>query len=77
MITQVLDTAVFSGAAGIAGATIWSSVSPQWHRIVRLASGRPEQGFTPLTALVCAERRIAVRRWAATSRPGADWREAA
>ena len=77
MITQILGTAVFSGAAGAAGVTIWSSVAPQWRRIVRLAAGHPEQSFAPLSQLVRAERRIAVRRPVTVLRPMAEWREAA
>ena len=77
MVMQVLASLAFSVAAAVAGGTIYASVAPQWRRIVRLASGQPETAFTPLSQLVQAERRIAVRRWSATSRPVADWRAAA
>ena len=66
---QVLSTLVFSGAAVAAGGTVWSSVAPQWRRIVRLASGHAEASFAPLSQLVRAEQRIAVRRRSAGSRP--------
>ena len=77
MVMQVVASLAFSGAAAVAGGTIYTSVAPQWWRILRLASGRPETAFAPLTQLVQAERRIAVRRWSATSRPASDWRAAA
>ena len=77
MMMQVLGSVVFSGAAAAAGATMWSSVSPQWRRIVRLAAGIPDAPYAPLSQLVLAERRIAVRRWSASTRPLPAWREAA
>ena len=51
---QVVSTLIFSGAAIAAGGTIWSSMAPQWERIVRLASGRPDVSFAPLSQLVRA-----------------------
>ena len=77
MVMQVLASLAFSGAAAVAGGTIYSSVAPQWRRILRLASGKPDAAFAPLTQLVQAERRIAVNRWSSTSRPAVDWRAAA
>ena len=74
---QMLAGLAFSGAAAMAGATIYSSVAPQWRRILRLAAGYPETAFAPLTRLVEAERRIAVRRSLVVAWPVADWREAA
>jgi hypothetical protein len=75
---QAVTTLVFAGAAATSGVTIWAMVAPQWRRIARLATGRLEQDFAPLAELVEAERRIAVRRWSAASRPVAPWlREAA
>ena len=77
----VLDTLAFSAAAIVAGATVASSVAPQWRRILRLAAGIQDEQFAPLTQLVVAERRIAVRRWAAAGQPSSAmtqrWREAA
>lgn len=70
---QAVTTLVFSGAAAASGATIWAMVAPQWQRIARLATGRVEEDYAPLAELVRAERRIAVRRWAASSRPSASW----
>ncbi len=77
MITQLVGTVVFSGAAGLAGSTIWSSVAPQWQRIARLAVGIPEVSYAPLSQLVQAERRIAVRRWSSPVRLPLAWREVA
>ena len=68
MIMQLVGTMVFSGAAGVAGSTIWSSVAPQWQRIARLAVGIPDASYAPLSQLVQAERRIAVRRWSSPMR---------
>lgn len=77
MVMQVLASLAFSGAAAAAGATIYTSVAPQWRRILSLAAGNPEVSFAPLTQLVQAERRIAVRRWSTASRPALDWRAVA
>ena len=74
---QVLAGLTFSGAAAVAGGTIYGSVAPQWRRILRLAGGQTEAVFAPLSQLALAERRIAVRRWSAASRPLLDCRAAA
>jgi hypothetical protein len=63
----VIGTAVFVGAMLMALAAMWVTVAPQWRRVVGLAMGRMEQPFHPLEQLARAERRIAVRRWAAQS----------
>ena len=60
---------VFSGAMAASVAVIALTVAPQWHRIVRLATGHVEQPFSPLGHLRIAERRIAVRRWASDPIP--------
>ena len=60
---------VFAGAMAFAGAVMWLSIAPQWRRIARLASGQVEHAFHPLEQLARAERRIAVRRWAASPMP--------
>ena len=65
----VLGIMVFSGAFGTASVAIASTVAPQWRRILRLAAGYPETAFAPLSSLVHAERRIAVRRWASAPIP--------
>lgn len=60
---------VFAGAMAMAGAVMWASVAPQWRRIACLAAGHVEMPFHPLEQLARAERRIAVRRWAASPMP--------
>lgn len=65
----VIGMMVFSGAFAVAIVVMAATVAPQWRRIVRLASGHRETAFTPLSALVVAERRIAVRRWASAPIP--------
>jgi hypothetical protein len=63
----VVSVLVFTGALVAALTTIAMMVAPQWRRILHLATGHVEPAFTPLATLVVAERRIAVRRWAAGS----------
>ncbi|WP_294310728.1 hypothetical protein [uncultured Sphingomonas sp.] len=63
----VVSVLVFTGALVAALTTIAMMVAPQWRRILHLATGHIEPAFTPLATLVVAERRIAVRRWAAGS----------
>lgn len=65
----VISVLVFAGAMGLAASVILASVLPHWRRILRLASGQVEASFSPLRELAQAERRIAVRRWAATPVP--------
>lgn len=65
----ILGMFVFVGALAVASATIWLSLAPQWNRVVRLMTGHVETGFAPLATLAVAERRIALRRWAAQSGP--------
>lgn len=69
MMMALVSLAVFSGAMAASTSVIAFTVAPQWRRIVSLASGRPEQPFTPLVQLRAAERRIAVRRWASDPIP--------
>ncbi len=68
-MTGLVSMAVFTGAMALALMAIWSTVAPQWRRIARLAMGNVEQPFQPLADLALAERRIAVRRWAAAPVP--------
>lgn len=63
----VVSVLVFMGALVASIATIAMMIAPQWRRILHLATGHVEPAFTPLATLVVAERRIAVRRWAASS----------
>ena len=73
----VIGTMIFMGALALAVTAIWLSVAPQWRRIARLAAGHVEQPFHPLEQLARAERRIAVRRWAAAPSAPARMRAAA
>ncbi|MBB4154024.1 putative butyrate kinase (DUF1464 family) [Sphingomonas jinjuensis] len=66
-MVAVISTLIFAGAAALALGVIALSVGPQWRRIVRVAMGQAEDRFTPLSTLVQAERRIAVRRWSASA----------
>ena len=64
-MVALVSMMVFAGAMALACAVMWATVAPQWRRIALLATGRTEQPFSPLETLARAERRIAVRRWAA------------
>ena len=70
-MVAVISTLVFAGALALSIGVIALSVGPQWRRIVRLALGQPDERFAPLSALVLAERRIAIRRWSAEPVPAA------
>ena len=65
----ILGFVVFAGALATAMTVIVMMVAPQWQRIVSLAAGHAEPSFAPLAQLAVAERRIAVRRWAARPVP--------
>ncbi|SFP38625.1 hypothetical protein [Sphingomonas rubra] len=65
----VISILVFTGAFALSAGVIAVAIGPQWRRIVRLAAGQVEQGFSPLGQLAMAERRIAVRRWASAPVP--------
>jgi len=69
MMMALIGTLVFVGALTLSIGMIAMTVGPQWRRMVWLASGNVETGFTPLATLAQAERRIAVRRWAAVPVP--------
>ena len=82
MMVQLVDTVAFSGAAAAAGWALWSSVAPQWDRVLRIAAGRPDPTTAPLARLARAERRITARAYVSSARPApasvaAMWREAA
>ena len=69
---------IFGGALGLACYALATTLGPNAARIVEILYARPQPRFEPLAALVRAERRIAVRRWAApASRPAYSYREAA
>ena len=71
LVVTLVSGAVFAGAMALALAAIWSTVAPEWRRIARLAAGQVEKPFQPLGTLAQAERRTAVRRWAAIPVPAA------
>ncbi|MFK3890268.1 hypothetical protein [Sphingomonas sp. NPDC079357] len=67
-MATLMAVMVFGGAAGLALYALAATVLPQASRIIavlRRQSAAPR--FEPLSALVRAEHRIAVRRWAAGS----------
>lgn len=64
-MVAVVGFLVFATAMAVSVGVIAAMVVPQWQRIARLAAGRVEPEFQPLSLLAGAERRIAVRRWAA------------
>lgn len=74
---MVLDSLVFVAAAGVSGYAIIATVRPNLARILDALDGGTPQ-LTSFEKMVRAERRIAVRRWAAEPRAAsARWREAA
>lgn len=72
----LLSLGVFAGTFGVSVYAIAATVAPRMDRIVVALSGQP-QAPRPLEKLVRAERHIAVRRWAAQSRPAMQMRAAA
>ncbi len=68
-MVAVISVLVFVGAFLAAAGVIAMTVTPQWRRIVSLASGNVEPAFSPLSQLASAERRIAIRRWASAPVP--------
>ena len=74
---MMLGFLVFSIAAVVAGGTVFATLVSNAGRIADALAGRPQGGFHPLTTLVRAERRIAVRRWSAAPRASARLRAAA
>jgi hypothetical protein len=68
MMTFV-SLSVFAGTFGVSIYAIAATVAPRFDRIVAALRGEPQAPNHPLAALVQAERRIAVRRWASQSRP--------
>jgi hypothetical protein len=67
-MATLMAVMVFGGAAAFAIYALVATVRPQAARIVAvLRGGVADPRFEPLSTLVRAERRIAVRRWAAGS----------
>ena len=75
----VVAVLIFGGALALSGFVLASTVGPQFGRITDALYGRSRPRFEPLATLALAERRIAVRRWAAAPvrAPGFRTREAA
>jgi len=76
-MVAILSTMIFAGALATSIGVIAAMIAPQWRRIASLATGHLEPSFTPLRTLAIAERRIAVRRWAAAPAPVAGRMRAA
>lgn len=76
MMTLV-SFSVFAVTFGVSIYAIAATVVPRFDRILAALRGQVQEQHHPLAALVRAERRIAVRRWAAQSRPAQQMRAAA
>lgn len=74
---MLLEFGVFGGAAATTGYALWTTFATNGEKIVKALAGQPHPRFAPLATLARAERRIAVRRWAAVPAPGVRRREAA
>ena len=61
----VLVVLAFGGLAFVSMYAMMVTIVPEGGRIVQALRGEPRARFAPLTQLARAERRIAVRRWAA------------
>lgn len=70
----LISLGVFAGTLGVSIFAIAATVAPRADRIMAALLGRPQSQRAPLAQLVLAERRIAVRRWAAQPRPAATIR---
>lgn len=69
---------VFGGAFALSMYAITATIVPAADQIRAALAGDVQRNFAPLAELVLAERRIAVRRWAATpARAYVEMREAA
>ncbi len=74
---MLLTIFVFACALTIAVAAIATTILPRLDQITRALAGIPAAPPHPLATLVHAERRIAVRRWAAASPAPARFRREA
>jgi hypothetical protein len=64
-MATVMTFLVFGGALAASVYALVATLSPRVEQIADVLFGRQQPRFEPLAALVRAERRIAVRRWAA------------
>lgn len=65
---MLVDGLVFVGAAGAAAYVMYATAAPNWARIADALAGRSGSAAA-LEPRLRAERRAAVRRWAASPRP--------
>ncbi|OWK32694.1 hypothetical protein SPMU_10340 [Sphingomonas mucosissima] len=70
----VVSFAVFAGAFAISVYTLSITITPRLDRILGALRKQTPEERQPLAALVRAEQRIAVRRWAAQARPAPGYR---
>ena len=73
----IVSFAVFAGAFAASAYALATTIGPRFDRIVDALCKRPAADRQPLAALVRAEQRIAVRRWAAQARPTPAYRSRA
>lgn len=65
----IVSFAVFAGAFAASAYAFVATIVPQLDRIAGALRMQPPEERHPLATLVRAEQRIAVRRWAAQTRP--------
>lgn len=70
----VVSFAVFAGAFAISGYALFVTIAPHRGRMLGALLKHAPEECQPLAALVRAEQRIAVRRWAAQARPAPGYR---
>ncbi|MBY9061709.1 hypothetical protein K7957_02025 [Sphingomonas yunnanensis] len=67
---NVMTFAIFAGALSTAGYAMHATLAPNLDKILSALRGEMAPArAAPLAALVRAERRIAVRRWAGSATP--------
>jgi hypothetical protein len=70
----VVSFAIFTGAFAVSAYVLAATIVPHFDRIVGALHKQTPADHQPLAALVRAEQRIAVRRWAAQARPAPAYR---
>lgn len=70
----VVSFAVFAGALAMSAYALSATITPRFDRILGALRKQVPEDRHPLAALVRAEQRIAVRRWAAQARPAPSYR---
>jgi hypothetical protein len=67
---NVMTVAIFAGALSTASYALYATVAPNLDKVLGALRGEMAPArVAPLAALVRAERRIAVRRWAGSAAP--------